>query len=137
MMSKDGAGKIPSTIKQYLYRRIGQMVLAPDDMGNIHEMIINNHGKIISGQPIGTNDDKIAKRATLELHSSADHIFKFDGTILHHKTPGRTSSLIFTSHALFNGQITAFSHIPRHHPAGDQTGPFGLQLFFRTVTRIY
>ena len=72
MMGKSRRLKSKSPVKHDLQSRVGQMIFAANDMGNAHQMIINNYRKIIGGHAVGTDNDEIADGCAFKLHRSAD-----------------------------------------------------------------
>jgi hypothetical protein len=57
-----------------LSRRIGQMIVASNDMGNPHERVINHNREIIGRIAVGTQNNQVVQEVVLEDHSSFDQI---------------------------------------------------------------
>ena len=57
-----------------LSRRIGQMIVASNDMGNPHERVIDHNREIVGRIAVGTQDNQIVQEVVLEDHPSFDQI---------------------------------------------------------------
>ena len=56
-------------------RRIGEVVLTADHMGDSHICVIHHHGEVIERTPIGTQDDQVTtERLRVDLHAAAHEI---------------------------------------------------------------
>ncbi len=51
---------------------------SPDDVGNLHEVIVDNVGKVVGGKPITFHEDKVLLGVLL-LEAVVDNIFDDDG----------------------------------------------------------
>src|SRR5436853_1289838 len=57
-----------------LSRRIGQMIVASNDMGNAHERVIDHNREIVGRIAVGTQDNQVVQEVVLEDHPSFDQI---------------------------------------------------------------
>ena len=136
MMGKLRRLESKSLIDQNLQGRVGEVILSPDHMGDLHQMIIDDHRKIVGGNAVRTDDDKISHRIGIKFHGPANQILEGDPSRSDLEAVGRLSSRF--RHCLFCliAQIPAFAHVPGHHFSEDQFGPLSLQFLFGTVTGI-
>jgi hypothetical protein len=70
-------------IEEDLPGGIGEVILPSDDVSDVHGVVINDAGKIISRHPIGPDDDKIANPGRIEIHLPMDEVLKQDGPSSH------------------------------------------------------
>ena len=88
MVGKYRRFKTKGLIEKKLNRRIGEVVFSADDMGNLHEVIIYDGGKVIRRNAIRTDYNKITDRITLKFHLSPNEIVKFNRPFVHTETKG-------------------------------------------------
>jgi hypothetical protein len=136
MMSKNRRLPSQSTIDQDLPGSVGEVVISPYDMGDMHRMVVNDTGKIVSRHPIGTNDDEITDPVRIETHPSVDEIFEDNHSLIHPKPENgpETSCLHFRDIPF--GEGTASSIIFGHHAPGELLLAKGFEPFRRAETFI-
>ena len=59
IMSIDGDWELECFSEQDMFRGIIQMILASDDMGYLHQEVIDDDSEMVSGNTIGFNNDKV------------------------------------------------------------------------------
>ncbi len=74
-MGKFRDSKTQRLIKQNLARRVIDMVIAADDMGNVHQRVINDHSKVVGRVTIATLNDQIVKLFIIKTNVSFNQIF--------------------------------------------------------------
>ena len=65
-------------IEEDLLRRVREMVIAADHVGNRGLGIVGDHGEIVHGRPIGTEDDEVIDRSGGKRHRPVDHVLPLD-----------------------------------------------------------
>ena len=58
-----------------LPRRVGQMVVAADDMGDRHVDVVDDDAKIIRRRAVGAGDDQIVELTVVEDDIALDQVF--------------------------------------------------------------
>jgi len=118
-----------SPIDQDLSGRVGKVVISTNHMGNAHQMVIDDTGKIIGSHSIGADDDKIANSLGIEVHFSVDEILKNDRLSFHPEAEDRAVSFRFHPGDLGFGKGTATAVITGHLSFGELFLPDSLQPF--------
>ena len=57
-----------------MFRRRRKPLLATNDMGYAHVVVIDNIGQVIGGQPIGLDEYLVVDRATFERYLSPNGV---------------------------------------------------------------
>jgi len=78
VMCKDGRLETEGSIDQQLQGSIGKMILSADYMGDAHQVVIYDDGKIVSGDAVGADDDEIPYCPGVKFHGAPDQILEFD-----------------------------------------------------------
>jgi hypothetical protein len=136
MMSKNRRLPSQSAIDQDLPGSVGEVVISPYDMGDMHRMVVDDTGKIVSRHPIGTNDDEITDPVRIEIHPSVDEIFEDNHSLIHPKPENRPETFRFHFRDLPFGEGTASSIIFWHHAPGELLLAKGFKPFGRAETFI-
>jgi hypothetical protein len=71
-------------IDQHLPRRVGDVVLAPDHVGDLHQRVVHDDGEVVGGTAVGAHEDRIADDVGAERHLAADQILKRHVEVLRH-----------------------------------------------------
>jgi len=79
-MSKNRWLPAESLVKKKLAGGVGNMVFSADDVGYLHQSIINNHRKIIGRHTIRSDNDRVANKLEVKLHLSPHQIIESDQT---------------------------------------------------------
>src|SRR5574344_1054346 len=66
---------------QKLTRRITQMLLCPDNMCDMHERIINDHGIVVGRNAIRLDDDEITDTVRIKFHIATYQVMNHYGLI--------------------------------------------------------
>ena len=59
-MGKDRFFKAKGFVDKELTRRVGQVFFRTDNMGNMHQIVVNDHGVVIGRNPITFYNDEVA-----------------------------------------------------------------------------
>ena len=119
VVSKERRLPAQCLIKEDLPGRIGEMVFPPDDMRDVHQMVIDDTGKIVSGHSIRPDNDKIADSRGIEIHLSMDEIFEKNRPSPHVKPDDGPEPGRFHPGDLGCGEGTASSVIAGHLSLGE------------------
>jgi hypothetical protein len=65
-------------VGQDLAGSVGDMVLAPDDVGDAHEVVVDNHGVVISRKAVGSHQDRISDELQVEGHRASNKVVEAD-----------------------------------------------------------
>jgi hypothetical protein len=106
-------------IEENLPGGIREMVFPPNDVTDVHGVVINDTGKIISGHPIGPDDDEIADPGGIEIHLSMDEVLKHDRPFPDVKPQDGVKTGRFHLGNLRLGEGAASSVIPWHLSFGE------------------
>ncbi len=91
-MAKSRHRQPKSLVDQDLARRVRNMIVPAQNMGNTHFMIINHNGHVIGWRAIGALDNHIVKLAHIHGDSPLDHVVKNDFALMRnfqaHAMPG-------------------------------------------------
>ena len=50
------------------------MIFAPDDMGDLHQVIVYHDHKIVSGRAVGSHDDEVVETFVGKTQFAADEV---------------------------------------------------------------
>ncbi len=65
------------------------MVLPPDHVTDVHEMVVDHAGKIVGHHAVRTEDDEIPDSLRSKTHLPVDEVFEEDRSPLHTKSQDR------------------------------------------------
>ncbi len=73
--------------------RVGQVVLAAEDVADLHRLVVNDDHEVVERHAIGPNDHEVAQQRVVELDLAADEVVEADrlGSTL--KRIARTAAL--------------------------------------------
>jgi hypothetical protein len=77
---RDGPVKI--AIQQDLFGGGGDPFFSPKDVTYLHEVVVNNHGKVVSGQTVGFNQNLIVNIIGAETDFTPNLVVKRNGLIV-------------------------------------------------------
>ena len=80
-VGKTGHGVLPAkgTVEQHMQGSTGQPLFATDDMGDFHEMVVDDVGQMIGGQLVGTLEEHlVVEDVALDDHIAAYHVVDMD-----------------------------------------------------------
>jgi hypothetical protein len=129
MMAKLGRVPSQSPIDQDLPGRVGKVVISTNHMGDPHQMVIDDTGKIIGSHSIGADENEIANSLGIEVHFSVDEILKNDRLSFYPKAEDRAVSFRFHPGDFVFGEGTATAVIAGHLSFGELFLPDSLQPF--------
>ena len=73
-----GHGRAEGLVDHDLARRVGQMVVAADDVGNLHHGVIDDSREVIRGRAVGAEDDEVVELLGVEGHLAVDGVVDDD-----------------------------------------------------------
>jgi len=125
------------SIKEDLFRRVGEVVVPPEDVGDLHVMVVHHTGEIIGGHPGGLHDDEIVQLVVVELHVPLDVVMELNSPAERRfKTDGGGPAFLGFLGPLFRCQIAACSVIFGLSLKGFRFFPHFLYFFSCAKTRI-
>ena len=71
-------GRAEGLVDHDLARGVGQMVVAADDVGNLHHGIVDDGREVIGGRAVGAEDDKVVELLGIEGHLAVDGVVDND-----------------------------------------------------------
>ncbi len=60
--------------QQQLARRVGEVVVAADDVRDAHVAVVDHRGEVVAGGAVGAHDDEVADGALLDHNGAADDV---------------------------------------------------------------
>ena len=73
-----GNGGAEGLVNHDLARGVGQMVVAADDMGDLHHGVVDDGREVIRGRAIGAEDDEVVELLGVEGHLAVDGVVDDD-----------------------------------------------------------
>ena len=80
--AKVGAGKAQRLVDQDLARGVGQVVVAADDVGDLHVGVVTDNGEVIGGGAVGANQDHIVHDVGGKAHVAVHRVVEFDRAVV-------------------------------------------------------
>jgi hypothetical protein len=77
---EDGMFPAQRPVHHYLARRVREMIFPSEDMSDLHEMIVDDHGKIVSRVAVRLDYDEVTEVFILEAHVAFREIKEFSDT---------------------------------------------------------
>ena len=65
-------------VELHLPRRVGEVVVAPDDVGDAHVDVVAHHAEVVGGAPVRAGKDQVVQLRVVELHPALD-------LVVHHR----------------------------------------------------
>ena len=122
-------GPVESLIQRHLFRRIGEMVVAADDVGNLHQRIVDDDYVVVNRNPGRAQDDGIAHHLIREFDLAVHDVVKTNGSLRNAQADGARFAGLAASQRLFGIEAATGSWINRLAMLG--VGQFALLLKFR------
>ena len=69
-------------VDQHLAVRVRQMFDGPNDVGDLHLVIVDDDGEVVRRQPVGADQDEVAERLLPPRHLAADHVVDRDVAVV-------------------------------------------------------
>ena len=117
-MGKLGQGESEDVAQQDLAGGVGQMIFAPDDVGHLHQAVVDNRSEIVRSDPLRAENDKIPDLSAIEGHPAFDPVFEFHTSGIHPETEGRRTTRGNQRSFLFWFQIATAAVVLRRNPPG-------------------
>ena len=76
-----GSGLPERLVELNLPRRVGQMVVAANDVGDRHVDVVDDDAKIVGRRAVGAGDDQIVELAVVEDDIAFDQVFDYGGRL--------------------------------------------------------
>ena len=65
--------------QQHVLGRVGEVVLAADDVADAHGDVVDDHGEVVERRTVGADDDEVAAEAGgVDLDVSPDEVVEVD-----------------------------------------------------------
>ena len=77
-MGERGHGRAESLVDHDLTRGVGQVVVAADDVGDLHHGVVDDGREVVRGRAVGTEDDKVVELLGIKGHLAVDGIVDDD-----------------------------------------------------------
>ena len=121
--------------QQDVLGRVGEMVLAADDVADGHRGVVDGHGEVVERRAVRAHDHQVAAEGVrVDLHVAANDVVEDDCPVrrnaeANHRAPTRG----FEGDALGSGQVGATAAVARSLPGCLLALPLGLELLGRAV----
>ena len=73
-----GHGRAEGLVDHDLARGVGQVVVAADDMGDLHHGVVDDGREVVRGRAIGAEDDKVVELLGVEGHLAVNGVVDDD-----------------------------------------------------------
>ena len=84
-MSERGHGSAEGLVDHDLTRGVGQVVVAADDMGDLHHGVVDDGREVVRGRAIGAEDDKVVELLGVKGYLAVDGVVDDDvAAVLRH-----------------------------------------------------
>ena len=77
-MGECGHGRAEGLVDHDLARGVGQMIVAADDVGDLHHGVVDDGREVIRGRAIGAEDDEVVELLGIEGHLAVDGVVDND-----------------------------------------------------------
>lgn len=77
-MGERGHGRAEGLINHDLARSIGKVVIAADDVGDLHHGVVDDGREVVRGRTVGAEDDKVVELLGIEGHLAMDSVVDDD-----------------------------------------------------------
>ena len=87
---REGGRRRPQRlVEQHLPRRVGEVVVAADDVRDAHVAVVHDGGEVVAGDAVGTHDDEVADGAGADHDGAADEVLDDDVAVRDKQAEGR------------------------------------------------
>ena len=102
-------------VDEDLARGVREVVVATDNVRDVHECIVADHGEVIGGRAIGAHQDHVVHHVCREAHVAIDRIIEFDRTMTerYFQAPNMGLSCIDARLCLFGREAAAGAVVAR------------------------
>ena len=73
-MRVDRPAKVQGVLEQDVLGGVAQMLLAANHVGDGHQLIVDDHGKVIGGVAVGLQDDEVVKLGARDVRLAPHHV---------------------------------------------------------------
>ena len=77
-------------VKRDLLRRVGEMIVAANDVRDLHQRVVDHHHVVVNRNAAGAQDDGIADHFVGELDHAAHDVVKANGVLGNAQANGRS-----------------------------------------------
>ncbi len=130
-MTELGQGGSQGLVDLNLSRGIVEMVISPDDMGDLHAHIIHHHREVVGWKSVASQDDEVIQFAIVKFHTALNQIFHHGLPFVGGEEPDRKGSIRRRGLSVIAGAV-----IFRFEPCLHGGFPLGLQLLRQTITPV-
>ena len=130
--------KAQGFVDRHLLWRVGNVVGPPDHVRDFHQVVINHHGKVVSWQPVGLLDHKVAPDVVgVEFDVAQCPVVPFVDVVFWQVDPhGWLDPLGFGGLDVFFRRIVPPTVVVRWFPVGLLLFPHFLEFFFGGVVLV-
>ena len=113
--------KAQCLVDDQLARRVGQVFFRTDDVGDVHEGIVEDDAVVIDRDAVGFDDDEVADVVGIEGYMTADEVVQFDSFVLRRLDADDVgTAFLEVLFDRFLGQVSAFAGVDRRFPFGQE-----------------
>jgi hypothetical protein len=127
-VSEDGRLVSQCPIKSDLFRCVGDMIVAADDVADSHRDVVAHHGEIVDRGVVAPQDHEVIEIPALKADASVDRIIPGDLLIIDYESDGGGSSALDSSLDLVRRQAVAPAVVAEGGARGLCLGPLRLEL---------
>ena len=114
--------------------RVGEVVLAADDVGHGHRGVVDDDREVVERRPVAADDHEVpAERAGVDLHVAADQVVERDDPLPDPEADDRLATLRLPVAPLGRGEVGAPADVVRRQVGRFLGRPVGRQLLRRAV----
>ena len=117
-------------------RRVRQVVLAADDIGDLHGLVVNDNRKVVERHPVVADDHEIAEQRVVELDLATHEVVEADDLGLDPEADDRWATLGLEGGALRIGQVQAAAVVARGLLRGLLLATNGVELLGRAPAAV-
>ena len=122
---------------QDLLGGVREVVLAADDLADLHRRVIDHHGEVVQGRPVASNDHEVATEVDdVELHAATDDVVERDDAGADPEAQGGLPALRRPRGPLGGRQRRAAPDVPGREPGRLLGFPIGVELLRRAIARV-
>ncbi len=135
VMAESGRRGVERLEELDLRRGIGDVVLAPDHMGDAEIDVVGDARQRVEVGPVGPDQNRVRQRGGVDMLPAAHQVVPDDVALLEQKAPMRLAPFRLKPRPLFGGQFQGGAVVDRRLPAGELALALQLELLGRFVGR--
>ncbi len=89
MCANAGVGIAERAVALHLLRRVREVVVAADHMGDLHGDVVHHHAEVVGGGPVRAHEDPVVELAMVEDHRAVQEILHHRLALGRHAQPQR------------------------------------------------